>query len=89
MKEKKFGQHPLHSRGSLPDDLRPGRSEWLVVASQTLNRASGLGDILRAILAPIKTRLDSKDDTTYLVVGLTENPEGQESHKGTEGERGA
>jgi phosphoserine phosphatase RsbU/P len=51
---------------SLPDDLRLQRLEALVVASETLNRASGLDDILQAILTLIKTQLDCERATAFL-----------------------
>jgi sigma-B regulation protein RsbU (phosphoserine phosphatase) len=50
----------------LPDDLRLQRLEALVVASETLNRASGLDDILQAILTLIKTQLDCERATAFL-----------------------
>jgi phosphoserine phosphatase RsbU/P len=50
----------------LPDDLRLQRLEALVVASETLNRASGLDDILQAILTLINTQLDCERATTFL-----------------------
>lgn len=51
---------------SLPDDVRLQRLEALVVASETLNRASGLDDILQAILELIKTQLDCERATAFL-----------------------
>ena len=51
---------------SLPDDLRLQRLEALVVASETLNRASGLDDILQAILTLITTQLDCERATAFL-----------------------
>ena len=51
---------------SLPDELRLQRLEALVVASETLNRASGLDDILQAILTLIKTQLDCERATAFL-----------------------
>jgi sigma-B regulation protein RsbU (phosphoserine phosphatase) len=51
---------------NLPDDVRLQRLEALVVASETLNRASGLDDILRAILELIKTQLDCERATAFL-----------------------
>ncbi|MDT4895964.1 MAG: phosphoserine phosphatase RsbU/P [Acidobacteriota bacterium] len=51
---------------SLPDDLRLQRLEALVVASETLNRASGLDDILQAILTLINTQLDCERATAFL-----------------------
>lgn len=51
---------------TLPDDLRLQRLEALVVASETLNRASGLDDILQAILTLITTQLDCERATAFL-----------------------
>jgi len=51
---------------NLPDDVRLQRLEALVVASETLNRASGLDDILQAILELIKTQLDCERATAFL-----------------------
>jgi sigma-B regulation protein RsbU (phosphoserine phosphatase) len=51
---------------SLPDDVRLHRLEALVVASETLNRASGLDDILHAILELISTQLDCERATAFL-----------------------
>ena len=51
---------------NLPADLRLHRLEALVVASETLNRASGLDDILQAILALIQTQLDCERATAFL-----------------------
>lgn len=51
---------------SLPDDIRLQRLEALVVASETLNRASGLDDILQAILTLITTQLDCERATAFL-----------------------
>lgn len=51
---------------NLPDDVRLQRLEALVVASETLNRASGLDDILQAILDLIKTQLDCERATAFL-----------------------
>lgn len=51
---------------NLPDDLRLQRLEALVVASETLNRASGLDDILQAILTLIKTQLHCERATAFL-----------------------
>jgi sigma-B regulation protein RsbU (phosphoserine phosphatase) len=51
---------------NLPDDLRLQRLEALVVASETLNRASGLDDILQAILTLIKTQLECERATAFL-----------------------
>lgn len=50
----------------LPDDLRLQRLEALVVASETLNRASGLDDILQAILTLLKTQLNCERATAFL-----------------------
>jgi serine phosphatase RsbU (regulator of sigma subunit) len=50
----------------LPLELRLQRLEALVVASETLNRASGLDDILQAILTLIKTQLDCERATAFL-----------------------
>jgi sigma-B regulation protein RsbU (phosphoserine phosphatase) len=52
--------------GDLPDALRLQRLEALVVASETLNRATGLDDILQAILSLIKTQLDCERATAFL-----------------------
>jgi sigma-B regulation protein RsbU (phosphoserine phosphatase) len=51
---------------NLPDDLRLQRLEALVVASETLTRASGLDDILQAILTLIKTQLKCERATAFL-----------------------
>ncbi|HKR01914.1 MAG TPA: GAF domain-containing SpoIIE family protein phosphatase [Pyrinomonadaceae bacterium] len=51
---------------NLPDELRLQRLEALVVASETLNRASGLDDILQAILTLIKTQLEAERATAFL-----------------------
>lgn len=51
---------------SLPDDVRLQRLEALVVASETLNRASGLDDILQAILGLIKAQLACERATAFL-----------------------
>jgi sigma-B regulation protein RsbU (phosphoserine phosphatase) len=51
---------------NLPHELRLQRLEALVVASETLNRASGLDDILQAILTLIKTQLDCERATAFL-----------------------
>jgi sigma-B regulation protein RsbU (phosphoserine phosphatase) len=51
---------------NLPHDLRVQRLEALVVASETLNRASGLDDILQAILTLIKTQLEAERATAFL-----------------------
>jgi sigma-B regulation protein RsbU (phosphoserine phosphatase) len=50
----------------LPDDVRLHRLEALVVASETLQRASGLDDILRAILDLVSTQLDCERATVFL-----------------------
>jgi sigma-B regulation protein RsbU (phosphoserine phosphatase) len=50
----------------LPDQLRLQRLEALVVASESLNRASGLDDILHAILNLISTQLDCERATAFL-----------------------
>jgi sigma-B regulation protein RsbU (phosphoserine phosphatase) len=50
----------------LPDDLRLQRLEALVMASETLNRASGLDDILRAILELVTTQLAAERATAFL-----------------------
>ncbi|MDX6695239.1 MAG: phosphoserine phosphatase RsbU/P [Blastocatellia bacterium] len=52
---------------SLPDHLRLQRLEALVVASEALNRASGLDDILRAILDLISTQLECERATVFLL----------------------
>lgn len=50
----------------LPESLRLQRLEALVVASEALNRASGLDDILHAILDLISTQLDCERATVFL-----------------------
>jgi sigma-B regulation protein RsbU (phosphoserine phosphatase) len=50
----------------LPDDVRLQRLEALVSASETLNRASGLDDILQAILELVKTQLEAERATAFL-----------------------
>jgi sigma-B regulation protein RsbU (phosphoserine phosphatase) len=50
----------------LPDDVRLHRLEALVVASEILQRASGLDDILRAILDLVSTQLDCERATVFL-----------------------
>jgi phosphoserine phosphatase RsbU/P len=50
----------------LPTHLRLQRLEALVVASETLNRACGLDDILQAILSLLKTQLDCERATAFL-----------------------
>lgn len=57
---------------NLPDDTRLQRLEALVVASETLNRASGLDDILQSILELIKTQLDCERATVFLEDRRTE-----------------
>jgi phosphoserine phosphatase RsbU/P len=51
---------------NLPDDIRLQRLEALVAASETLNRASGLDDILQAILELVKVQLDCERATAFL-----------------------
>lgn len=51
---------------SLPDQLRLQRLEALVAASESLNRANGLDDILHAILDLISTQLDCERATVFL-----------------------
>lgn len=51
---------------NLPDEIRLQRLEALVVASETLNRASGLDDILQAILELVKAQLDCERATAFL-----------------------
>ncbi|MDQ3817646.1 MAG: SpoIIE family protein phosphatase [Acidobacteriota bacterium] len=51
---------------SLPDEVRLQRLEALVIASETLNRASGLDDILQAILELVKAQLDCERATAFL-----------------------
>lgn len=51
---------------NLPDEVRLQRLEALVTASETLNRASGLDDILQAILELVKTQLDCERATAFL-----------------------
>jgi phosphoserine phosphatase RsbU/P len=51
---------------NLPDDVRLQRLEALVVASESLNRASGLDDILHVILELISTQLDCERATVFL-----------------------
>ena len=52
---------------SLPDQLRLQRLEALVVASEALNRASGLDDILHAILDLIAAQLACERATVFLL----------------------
>ena len=51
---------------NLPDEIRLQRLEALVAASETLNRASGLDDILQAILELVKTQLEAERATAFL-----------------------
>ena len=51
---------------NLPQDVRILRLEALVEASETLNRASGLDDILHAILDLITAQLDCERATVFL-----------------------
>lgn len=51
---------------NLPQDVRILRLEALVEASETLNRASGLDDILHAILDLITAQLDCERATAFL-----------------------
>lgn len=51
---------------NLPPDVRILRLEALVEASETLNRASGLDDILHAILDLITAQLDCERATAFL-----------------------
>src|SRR3954470_5072641 len=51
---------------NLPDEIRLQRLEALVAASETLNRASGLDDILQAILELVKAQLDCERATAFL-----------------------
>jgi sigma-B regulation protein RsbU (phosphoserine phosphatase) len=51
---------------NLPDEVRLHRLEALVVASESLNRASGLDDILHVILELISTQLDCERATVFL-----------------------
>ena len=51
---------------NLPDEVRLQRLEALVNASETLNRASGLDDILQAILELVKTQLEAERATAFL-----------------------
>lgn len=52
---------------NLPDPLRLQRLEALVVASEALNSASGLDDILHAILDLISKQLDCERATVFLL----------------------
>ncbi len=51
---------------NLPNDVRILRLEALVEASETLNRASGLDDILHAILDLISAQLECERATAFL-----------------------
>lgn len=51
---------------NLPQEVRILRLEALVEASETLNRASGLNDILHAILELITAQLDCERATAFL-----------------------
>ena len=51
---------------NLPDEVRLHRLEALVVASESLNRASGLDDILHVILDLISAQLDCERATVFL-----------------------
>ncbi|MBC7909967.1 MAG: GAF domain-containing protein [Pyrinomonadaceae bacterium] len=51
---------------NLPDDVRLLRLEALVAASEALNRASGLDDILSVILDLVSTQLDCERGTVFL-----------------------
>lgn len=51
--------------GNLPDDVRLNRLEALVVASESLHRASGLDDILKTILELIPVQLDCERATAF------------------------
>jgi phosphoserine phosphatase RsbU/P len=51
---------------TLPDDVRLHRLEALVVASEALQRASGLDDILHVILGLVSTQLDCERATVFL-----------------------
>ncbi len=51
---------------NLPDDVRLLRLEALVEASEALNRASGLDDILCVILSLVSTQLDCERGTAFL-----------------------
>ncbi|MGB7923637.1 MAG: GAF domain-containing SpoIIE family protein phosphatase [Pyrinomonadaceae bacterium] len=50
----------------LPTDVRLQRLEALVVASESLNRAKGLNDILCVILQLVSTQLDCERATVFL-----------------------
>ena len=51
---------------NLPDDVRLLRLEALVAASESLNRASGLNDILHVILDLVATQLECVRGTVFL-----------------------
>lgn len=51
---------------NLPDDLRLLRLEALVEASESLNRASGLNDILHVILDLVSAQLECERATVFL-----------------------
>ncbi|HYE65196.1 MAG TPA: GAF domain-containing SpoIIE family protein phosphatase [Pyrinomonadaceae bacterium] len=51
---------------SLPDGVRLQRLEALVLASESLNRVSGLDDILKVILELIPVQLDCERATAFL-----------------------
>jgi sigma-B regulation protein RsbU (phosphoserine phosphatase) len=51
---------------NLPDDVRLLRLEALVAASESLNRASGLNDILHVILDLVSTQLECERGTAFL-----------------------
>ncbi|MCA1557478.1 MAG: GAF domain-containing protein, partial [Acidobacteria bacterium] len=55
-----------YALSKLPQDVRILRLEALVEASETLNRASGLDDILHAILDLITAQLDCERATAFL-----------------------
>lgn len=57
---------PTAILNTLPDEVRIRRLEALVAASETLNRASGLDDILGAILELVKTQLGCERATAFL-----------------------
>lgn len=57
---------------NLPDEVRLQRLEALVAASEALNRASGLDDILQAILELVKAQLDCERATAFLRDARTE-----------------
>ena len=51
---------------NLPDDVRLLRLEALVAASESLNRASGLNDILHVILDLVYTQLECERGTAFI-----------------------